>query len=85
MIIHILVDGKWVPSKGEWNDVIEKPRKKFKNNEDDKQTECGICMDRKKEIAFSPCGHTVCRECSLLVTDCPFCRAQIENKIKLYM
>lgn len=45
---------------------------------------CGICIENDINLAFIPCGHTICSGCSTDVSRCHICRARIENKIKLY-
>ena len=42
--------------------------------------QCGICLDRSKELVFN-CGHSVCRQCANDLVLCPFCRTEIENRI----
>lgn len=44
---------------------------------------CHICMDRRIEIVFVGCGHTLCAECAMKLTICPMCRKP-SNKIPLY-
>ena len=48
---------------------------------------CGICFQNPRTIAYGPCGHTVCSECGYLdsIIDCPFCRTNIDFKLKLYL
>ena len=45
------------------------------------ETECQICMDRKKQVAL-PCGHSFCLGCfqhwSTQSPTCPICRAPFE-------
>ncbi|XP_030753759.1 E3 ubiquitin-protein ligase LRSAM1-like isoform X2 [Sitophilus oryzae] len=46
--------------------------------------ECVICMEVECHIIFVPCGHLCCcSNCSLLVAECPLCRACIERKITI--
>ncbi|XP_059616470.1 E3 ubiquitin-protein ligase LRSAM1-like [Phlebotomus argentipes] len=46
--------------------------------------ECVICMDEKVEIIFIPCGHLcVCSGCHNSVTNCPMCRAAIDQRIRV--
>uniref|UniRef100_A0A914HN67 RING-type domain-containing protein n=1 Tax=Globodera rostochiensis TaxID=31243 RepID=A0A914HN67_GLORO len=36
---------------------------------------CVICLDKERDIAFSPCGHLgVCQRCSERTKSCPVCR-----------
>ena len=47
---------------------------------------CVICMDKKVEMTFSPCGHLVaCVLCASGQTTCPICRRCIESKIRTYL
>ena len=55
--------------------------KNIKIYEDD-IVECGICMDKEKQIVFYPCGHYYCCSgCSQRVKLCPICRQTITNYI----
>lgn len=46
---------------------------------------CKICYENEYEVLLIPCGHVVvCKNCSLQIDKCPFCRAYISNKIKCY-
>merc|ERR1711879_369787 len=60
--------------------VIERQRQE---EADDRQ--CVICSDRRREMAFLPCGHVVvCRPCAshfsrMTNPQCPNCRGQIEQ------
>lgn len=48
---------------------------------------CEICYKNMKEVAFVPCGHVMCKECSFKprMEECPFCRRLIEYKLVLYL
>ena len=49
------------------------------------EPKCSICIDRAVEYAVVPCGHTMCRECSLRIgTKCFLCRGNASQKIHLY-
>lgn len=49
--------------------------------------ECKICFDKKINVAIVPCGHVVCRACSLKITnnECPYCLKNITKKIGLFL
>ncbi|KAH3766970.1 hypothetical protein Pelo_1191 [Pelomyxa schiedti] len=48
--------------------------------------ECIVCDERPRNIRFHPCGHGVCcSECASNVRKCPFCRAPILQKQKLFL
>ena len=49
--------------------------------------ECKICMERPLETALTPCGHTVCFQCSkkLKFKDCPTCRVNISGLQKIFL
>lgn len=44
---------------------------------------CGICMERKRNVAFL-CGHGACTLCTQGLSTCHMCRTKIEKKIPLY-
>ena len=47
---------------------------------------CVVCHERKREVAFDPCGHFVCcSECGERVSTCPLCRGTIEGKLRIYV
>jgi len=49
-------------------------------------TECILCAENPRTIAYIPCGHTVCISCDEKLIDkpCSFCRALIHDRLKLY-
>jgi hypothetical protein len=44
---------------------------------------CFVCMEAPREVVFN-CGHSCCAHCSIKLTNCPFCRQDISQKIKLF-
>ncbi|XP_065057529.1 baculoviral IAP repeat-containing protein 3-like [Rhopilema esculentum] len=47
---------------------------------------CKICMDEQVGIAFHPCGHLcTCHNCSVGMTQCPLCRANIQSSSRVYL
>ena len=54
--------------------------------EAEKASNCVVCHERAREVAFDPCGHFVCcSECGLRVSTCPLCRGTIERKLRIYV
>lgn len=51
---------------------------------------CVICLMRRRQSAFLPCGHLVCcRRCALSVEQevspkCPVCRQAVGNSVRIY-
>ena len=49
---------------------------------------CTICFEEYKEdrrqVAFGPCGHHSCYECSPSLQLCPLCRAEIEFTLLIF-
>jgi len=47
---------------------------------------CSICLIRPSDHLLVPCGHLgFCGQCIQRIDDtCPFCRAGVESKIKVY-
>jgi len=47
---------------------------------------CIICCDKKRDIAFIPCGHYICcNKCSNKCNEnCPICRKKIIKKQKIF-
>lgn len=44
---------------------------------------CGICMERRRNVAFL-CGHGACSKCAETLKTCHMCRKTIVKKINLY-
>merc|ERR1719244_867856 len=46
--------------------------------------ECVVCLERKCDIIFLPCGHLCsCSQCDRNLSECPLCRATIMQRVKL--
>lgn len=46
---------------------------------------CKVCMDKKVETVFIPCGHrVVCVECSRRLQNCCLCRKKITLVVKTW-
>ena len=46
--------------------------------------ECVICMSEPRVAVAQPCRHcTTCHACSLLVAECPLCRAPMQGTVVL--
>lgn len=55
------------------------------NSQPDDETNCVICLERKREIAFLPCGHRCCcPTCSDSIQQCPMCRTLFTSKVKIF-
>lgn len=49
-------------------------------------SECVICLDAKRCIVFSPCGHLcLCEECARPMKQCPMCQQECKDKMKIYI
>ncbi|KAL3848116.1 hypothetical protein ACJMK2_018995 [Sinanodonta woodiana] len=50
------------------------------------QNICKICMERKIDLVFLPCGHLMsCQVCGQALRFCPICRAKINGSAKTYL
>jgi hypothetical protein len=58
-------------------------------HEVDKMTDmlrCKICMDKRVEFVFLPCGHIcACAACGLTMSKCPLCRLTIRTVSRVFM
>lgn len=54
------------------------------NNMLRQKTQCKLCLDADARFHFRPCGHLCCETCASRVTTCPVCRANIDEKLKIY-
>ncbi len=48
---------------------------------------CPICFDKAPAIAYVPCGHSFCEDCTKnsRADNCMVCRTRAEKKIKLFL
>jgi hypothetical protein len=44
---------------------------------------CGICLDAPKATAFG-CGHLVCEGCAAQLAHCPWCRAPVTSRSRVF-
>ena len=58
-------------------------KRKFKLVEEEKETDCGICYERKELIVFDCLGHYMCVDCYLRVNKCPFCSIEKHQLMKI--
>ncbi|MED6276386.1 hypothetical protein CHARACLAT_002434 [Characodon lateralis] len=48
-------------------------------------SECVVCMETESQVIFLPCGHVCCCQvCSGALQNCPLCRCNISQRIRLY-
>ncbi|TMS08135.1 E3 ubiquitin-protein ligase LRSAM1 [Larimichthys crocea] len=48
-------------------------------------SECVVCMETGSQVIFLPCGHVCCCQvCSEALQNCPLCRSNISQRIRLY-
>lgn len=48
-------------------------------------SECVVCMETGSQVIFLPCGHVCCCQvCNDALQNCPLCRANISQRIRLY-
>ncbi|XP_045923199.1 E3 ubiquitin-protein ligase LRSAM1 isoform X1 [Micropterus dolomieu] len=48
-------------------------------------SECVVCMETGSQVIFLPCGHVCCCQvCSDALQNCPLCRSNISQHIRLY-
>jgi hypothetical protein len=57
-------------------------RKELKKVSED--TACKICFSRDGDAALYPCGHVLCDYCAHRCSNCPVCRREIQEIVKLY-
>ncbi|WAR08057.1 BIR7B-like protein [Mya arenaria] len=44
---------------------------------------CKICLDRRADIVYLPCGHIFsCPQCTHALDHCPICRSAINDHVK---
>lgn len=47
--------------------------------------QCIICFENQMSVAFRPCSHVACcTTCATTITECPLCRAKIDESFRLY-
>uniref|UniRef100_A0A8C3AP31 Leucine-rich repeat and death domain-containing protein 1 n=1 Tax=Cyclopterus lumpus TaxID=8103 RepID=A0A8C3AP31_CYCLU len=48
-------------------------------------SECVVCMETGSQVIFLPCGHVCCCQfCSGALQNCPLCRSNISQHVRLY-
>uniref|UniRef100_A0A8D0DB17 Leucine rich repeat and sterile alpha motif containing 1 n=1 Tax=Sander lucioperca TaxID=283035 RepID=A0A8D0DB17_SANLU len=48
-------------------------------------SECVVCMETGSQVIFLPCGHACCCQvCSGALQNCPLCRGNISQRVRLY-
>nr|XP_009384485.1 PREDICTED: E3 ubiquitin-protein ligase RNF8-B [Musa acuminata subsp. malaccensis] len=56
----------------------EDERKQFSETDDEREEECGICMEMNSKIVLPKCNHAMCMKCyrewNSRSRSCPFCR-----------
>lgn len=45
---------------------------------------CCVCMTEVVVMAFAPCGHTFCTNCSKRTIMCHICRQMVSSRVKLF-
>ena len=50
----------------------------------EEQSMCAVCLERIRNVAFNPCGHSACSVCTPTLHQCPMCRKNIESTLNLY-
>lgn len=48
-------------------------------------TQCSVCISAAKDTRLSPCGHLLCRQCSLRVAACPVCRQAVVGRQRAFL
>jgi len=61
-----------------------------RQQKDDANRLCSICMENQINCAFIQCGHACCcNECGAIILKrrqrCPICRADVEGILKIYV
>mmetsp|Transcript_19780 Transcript_19780/g.42790 ORF Transcript_19780/g.42790 Transcript_19780/m.42790 type:complete len:133 (-) Transcript_19780:24-422(-) len=47
--------------------------------------DCVVCMERKRQVVFAPCGHlVVCLSCGQGLHACPICRQVMSDRIQVF-
>ena len=49
----------------------------------EEQLQCGICLDRRRNVVFK-CGHGACKDCSKNIEYCHMCRKLIIERINMF-
>ncbi len=56
-----------------------------KSSDEQKSSDCVICLDAAADWLIVPCGHKVCCEsCGKTITNCPICRGVKDQLLKVY-
>ena len=64
---------------------INKVTNQHESSQSTDPPKCETCLTFDKTILFLPCKHIFCCEtCSVKLNNCPICRTEITEKIKIY-
>ena len=49
--------------------------------------ECPCCLERDRDTACVPCGHTMCSHCvgQFVGKECPVCREEVKATMKVFL
>ena len=70
---------------GDKNNVSSKTEVKEELKEINDAVACIVCLNKKINVYFIPCGHTSCSECVLKLKNCASCRIPIKAALKLFL
>ena len=66
--------------------LSEKKPKTLKDEDENDEMKCVICLENNKCYIFMPCKHVCCCEgCSKNIKQCPMCRKNIESGFKIFL
>ncbi|KAL4233168.1 E3 ubiquitin-protein ligase mib1 [Mactra antiquata] len=70
--------------EGDVNDSSEDLESLMEENHRLKENQvCKVCLDKKADVIFLPCGHMICcPQCAPAVMKCPICRKSINGRVK---
>jgi len=57
----------------------------LKEEQDESDARCPICLTSTKNTLCSPCGHVFCETCIQKIDICAICRTRVDTKIKIYI
>lgn len=64
--------------------LIPKPKQTEPAKNVNEESACKICFNQESNAALYPCGHMFCEYCATKCPNCPICRREIQEIVKLY-
>jgi chromosome segregation ATPase len=81
----LVATGVRVAKAVEHQQRVQQRAAEARQQEAEEGNQCVVCLDAARATLFLPCRHRIaCAACAAAVTECPACRAAIQQRIECY-